>query len=139
MKKFAFILVGTSISFLSCKKAKLEKNLEGNWTAATFVEENDQYVDENSSVQLEFKNIDDGNGDLIFKLTEDMILYTYPGTFTLNNDYSKMDATVETNDPAVDWVWNVDITVDEGYLGMIGTSKYSDEAVTYTFNVAATN
>lgn len=136
MKKYIYILL-IGISLISCKKAKIEKNLEGTWVVESMFEDGYNYISEITSITLEFSNVDKGSGNITLNGIEDGDLFVYTGTIVLNDDYSEMVVTVGTNSPDLDWVWDTNLTVDKEKLSLDGLSSDGEGALTHTFLLKA--
>lgn len=137
MKKYGFLLL-VAFSILACKKAKIEKNLEGSWIVDSFIDDGYNNIDGSTTLKLEFTNVDDNSGKILTRWIEDGDLFIYNGSFDLNDDYTKLVATIETNDPDQDWIWDTNLTVDKEKLTLEGLSSNGEGILTYSFLLKAT-
>ncbi|MBK6527295.1 MAG: hypothetical protein IPG07_18110 [Crocinitomicaceae bacterium] len=68
MKKI-FIITIVAFTILSCEKAKIEKNLEGNWIISSYTTDGFQNITSDTQIDLEFSDIKKDEGDLTMTWT----------------------------------------------------------------------
>ncbi len=126
MKKI-FIITIVAFTILSCEKAKIEKNLEGNWIISSYTTDGFQNITSDTQIGLEFSDIKKDEGDLTMTWTTMGSQLVLPGVFTLTDDHAKISATLELGVAGVSLIWDLNIDVTETMLDMNGTYTYSDD------------
>src|SRR3989338_7400491 len=119
MRKFLFMSVISLLAFSSCKKGKIEKNLDGSWSLNGFYIDGVDQVSNNSTYSLEFANIDKGAGEEFFyssNATSGTTVMT--GTCALNDDYSRIHIVLAGAGSAYDW--DLALEVDKAKIRMTG-------------------
>ena len=111
--------------------------MDGDWKIRSYIEDQQEFIDESLTMEIVFSEIDKGEGEVVFKVTEDGDLYTYPGKFELNDDYSEIEVLTATNNPAQTQLWEGEFIVTDQWLSIIGTERLVGEAATEKFSIIA--
>ena len=126
MKKILGLFILTIFIVTSCVKQKFENDLFGYWTVEDYIYGGVDQMSPDLNVQLEFTNIDNGEGDM------SMIYYFLGtqisdiGTFVLNEDYSQMEITFGN---IGNTIWKVDLTMVNSTLILNGYTETNQGGV----------
>ena len=117
MKRTPLILILSIIliSFSSCKKKKIDKNLNGTWALSELIIDGYNEVTVNTSITMEFSNVEKGEGNVTIVSTDAQGSHYDLGTITIDDKYEKMQMTIPTG------ILDGDFTVDETTFEYNGT------------------
>lgn len=138
MKKLGlFLLLFVALSNVSCKKRKIEKNIEGVWILSQFYLDGTNQVTANTSHSIEFKNVDDGKGTMVLYTSDNQGSYTTFGNFELTDKHEKIKATLI--DGTYHHYLNGTITVTENTVEINGTSSDNNGSPTTAMIIKGSN
>lgn len=117
--KLISILCLILITAGSCKKSKIDKNLDGTWNLSELIVDGYNEVTTNTSFKLEFSNIDKGEGDVTLIATDAQGSYYTLGTVVIDKKYETMKMSfIETG---YSTFLEGDFTVDKTSFECTGT------------------
>lgn len=129
MKKIKFItlLAITLITVFSCKKSKIDKNLDGTWNLSELVIDNNNQVTNTTLVLLEFSAVSKGEGSVGIIFHSSTSTNKSVGTVTIDKKYKTMRAVIlnQGNNHTYEGEFNVDKTnfeLDGTFTDANGTS-----------------
>lgn len=123
-KQLIFILSILLISISSCKKRKIDKNINGTWELSELIIDGYNEVTTNTSISLEFSNVEKGEGNVTMIAVDAQGTYYTLGTLTIDKKYETMKATFV--EPGWTTNYDGDFTVDKTTFEFNG--NYSDSS-----------
>lgn len=120
LKKSLFTIV-VLFTLFSCKKNNIEKNLDNEWQVSVLSLDGVNQVNSSNIYTLTFHSVSNGAGEITLHHLDNSSVssYYYIGDFTLNDDYTYIDATM--NSGGVNVVISGDLNVTSTELSINGT------------------
>jgi hypothetical protein len=122
--KLICILCLTLVTAISCKKSKIDNNLNGTWQLSELIIDGYNEVTTNTSIQLEFSNVEKGEGNVTMIAKDAQGTYYTLGTLEIDEKYETMKATFV--EPGWTTYYDGDFTVNKSSFEFNGT--YSDSS-----------
>ena len=128
MHKKALFLFTLSLLLISCTKNRIEKNLDNKWELSVLSLDGVNQVNSSNTYTLNFHSVVDGKGELTLQHTPlpGPSSYYYVGDFTLNDDYTNIDAIMSLGGNEITLNGNLSVTNSD--LSITGT--WTDYIVT---------
>ena len=137
MKNIFGLLLIAIVLFPSCAKKKNKDNLLALWTITEFTLDGIVQWDPNVTIQLEFMNIENGEGEVREYYYLFGSEHVNEGVFSINNDYSHIIVNMVTSSGSE--TWDVDINIGESQLILDGVTTITQFSTTtvYSFHKEA--